>query len=456
MQSGTSLAFGAVAVVLGVAATTAPQAVAQSPRSGVLAFTRVHDGAARVFAVHADGSALRQLTRTRAAAFEGSPAYSPDGSRIAYVCGNYELCVMNADGSAQARLTTNDWPRVFRYDSSPAWSPDGRTIAFTRTRGSRDQLWLVNADASAPRQVPVPAGVNANPAFSPDATRIAFDHATVIRDRGSDVPATSRRGIYVVELDGNAPRRLTGPRIEARDPSWSPDGRSIAFTRSDEAATDIVVMNADGTGLRRLTTGEDPAWSPDGDTIALASNRGAASLLHLVASTGGVRTRLTGGRRFDGDPAWQPIGAAPVADRLPSPTTPPSRATPEARLVGSLSLYAGIDFRVLFSASDARSAGALDTAARRTRAIARRVRSAVRRLRPTTRRGRSLRRQLLMAAGLTQAIAGELRAASRGLRRGDRRAANRHRRDAGIATTFGLGLLLAKAGQVAGVPLGDD
>ena len=208
---------GLQATRLVTAAVLALLAVARHARAvrrvgadaSAVAFTSFRDGAAHVYAVNADGSARQAADADPGAAYEGSPAYSPDGRRIVYTCGNFELCVMNADGSAPARLTTNDWPRQLRYDTSPAWSPDGTTIAFVRTVAGKDEIWLVAPDGSGLRKLAVPAGVNGSPSFSADSRTIAFAHAEDETGAGDDLPSSSDSAIYVVGVDGSGLRKLT-------------------------------------------------------------------------------------------------------------------------------------------------------------------------------------------------------------------------------------------------------
>ena len=440
------------AVGLGGLTGSSSKSAAASPPDAMLAFTSFRGGVAHIFAISADGSGLKRLTQTPRAAFEGSPAFSPDGTRVVYVCGNFELCIMNADGGGSARLTTNDWPKEFRYDRSPAWSPDGTRIAFAQTRSGSDGVWIVNADGSGLRQLPVPKGFNGNPSFSPDGTTIAFDHTEDLGDGWA-----GESDIHTIGVDGSGPRILTDRDTGGTDPAWSPDGRSIAFTSDSEDFGDIAVMNADGSGQRRVTSGateeRDPAWSPDGSRIAFSSTRGRTHGLYEVASTGGAQRRLTSGRGPDLDPAWQPSGPATAASPLAPPTAPPSIATAEAQLVASLG-EAAVKMGMSLAGNPVQGgAKRLATAAGHTRAIARRIASAARPLRPMTARGRRLRRLVLENMRAIEGVSHELRAASNSLRRHNRRGANAHARSA-LNRFLGVSLALAKAGQIAELPQG--
>lgn len=446
-------AFLAIAGVAGALILAPAAASAQAPPS--VAFTSFREGAVRVYAVNTDGSGVRPLTKTPGAVFEGSPAYSPDGRRIAYTCGNFELCVMNADGTAQARLTTNDWPRELRYDTAPAWSPDGTTIAFVRTVAGKDEIWLVAPDGSGLRQLPVAAGVNASPTFSADSRMIAFEHAADETGGDDDLPSSSDSAIQVIGADGSAVRTLTGPGVNASDPAWSPDGAQIAYTRSNDDDIDqIFVMNADGSAQRRLTSrtlpASDPAWSPDSARIVFSGLRkGEISLFH-VAAAGGKPIRLRTGAGLALDPAWQPAGATTPAQQTTPTAGPPSAPTPDAQMVGVLLRSFG-GLVAVFTSLDPRSASALLATAKRMERLARQSTRAARSLRPVSRQARSVRRTVLESMSLLKDFAKGTRHWSRSVRRHDRRAARKSAESIPFALGFGVLLPLAAASGEAGV-----
>ncbi len=230
-----------------------------------IAFTSNRDGNYEIYTMYPDGSNLTRLTNNPAQDFVPAwsrnitPAWSPDGSQIAFVSdrdgyysmGNYEIYVMNADGSGQIRLTNDS-----AWDGHPTWSPDGSQIAFTSWRDGKPQIYVMNADGTGLQRLTNLAR-DWEPAWSPDGSQIAFESN---RDGNGE--------IYVMNADGSGQKRLT--YIEGSDhwpPTWSPDSTRIAFTSdgADEVG-DIYAMNADGSGLTRLTDdpAEDsfPAWQP--------------------------------------------------------------------------------------------------------------------------------------------------------------------------------------------------
>ncbi len=271
-----------------------------------LAFTTTRDGDAEIYTVKTNGAGLTRLTTNPA--FDGGPAWSPDGMKLAFHTsrdGNSEIYVMNADGSAPTRLTTDP-----TADYSPAWSPDGTRLAFVATRDGNPEIYVMSADGSNPTRLTTDPAYDLEPAWSPDGTLIAFQSS-----RGGSTD------IYVMNADGSGLRRVTTGPFD-QQPAWSPDGAKIVFTAGDcfyyECTFDVSVVNADGSGRLRLAVDgswgypTQPAWSPDGKKILFVAGGtycddwdcyDYANLLVMHADGTGIVTLQS---QFDFDPAWRP------------------------------------------------------------------------------------------------------------------------------------------------------
>jgi len=261
-------------------------------------------------------------------------AWSPDGTRIAVSIfptgeGDRTIWVMNADGSDPVQVAAAENVSV------PSWSPDGTTIAYSAKVEDRTEIHLVSADGTNDRIVHAEGAEGTfavfSAMFSPDGTEILFDRGT---DSGFD--------IYVMNVDGTDARRLTTTGTDY-DPHWSPDGTQIAFTRQENievdgqarATSDIFVMNADGTEVRRLTNGGNrstylyPQWSPDGTKIAyLAGVTGGPGSVVVMNADGSDPVELV-----DGDIlgiSWQPLPAAIVPEPSPGESVVPEPTPTES------------------------------------------------------------------------------------------------------------------------------
>jgi TolB protein len=227
-----------------------------------------------VWIVDADGTDLVRLTDSAWREFD--PSLSPDGRLIAYRSEPNlypELWLMNADGSGQHQLTPDG--------GFPDWSRDGSLIAYAPGGGSsgRSSIAIMNPDGSGQRRLPG-TDYGELPSWSPDGKKIAFS---------SNLSGSSL--MYIVDVDGSRVVDLSSAG-EGGKVAWSPDGRSILFqSRRDRTGnySDIYVMRPDGTGVTRLTSssGETAGWSPDGRYIVFA-----AGGLFVMWADGSSITRL--------------------------------------------------------------------------------------------------------------------------------------------------------------------
>jgi Tol biopolymer transport system component len=229
---------------------------------------------------------------TSAAGWEGQPALSPDGSRIAYTSdesGNYDIYATDLRGGRVLQLT--DDPGA-DYDAT--WFPDGTALAFVSDRRSPMDVWKVGQFGGSPTLL---IGNAACPAISPDGRRVAF----------SRINAKGDYRVWVALVDDpSSAVQLTiddDPTWGHVEPAWSPDGREICYA----TLHNLCVIPADGGAPRQLTSiGEgdgDPAWSPDGAYVYFTSKRGGTEGLWCVRSRGGKPERVTTGAGHEHDPS---------------------------------------------------------------------------------------------------------------------------------------------------------
>ncbi|MBA3551903.1 MAG: PD40 domain-containing protein [Actinobacteria bacterium] len=292
------------------------------------------DPAGDVYVMNPDGSGIARLTATPE--HDSQPRWSPDGTRIAFVReegDSFGLYVMGADGTDARRLagdlSTSHSVEPDIFDDF-AWSPDGTMIAFVGGGDRSDRLFVIGADGSGLRQLVEDEAGLSSPAWRPQPTphrgdvtpvpatngQIAFvriDPDSVLARDG----AIPERGLFVMNPDGSNPLQLVGNSAHPGfDPAWSPDGLRIAFSASLEGLHGILVMQADGTGITRLTScvvpeceGESsPAWSPDGSMLAFWSDRDGREGVWAVTSAGTDLTLLLEGFSPLSAPAWSPDG----------------------------------------------------------------------------------------------------------------------------------------------------
>jgi Tol biopolymer transport system component len=240
-------------------------------------------------------------------------ATGPDGTRIAFTSnrdGDFEIWVMNADGTNQHRITIG---------ANPAWSPDGRWIAYEsqfRPAGTGSSaIWVIRADGTDRRRLTFNRRHTfSRPDWSSDARLIAYVE-TFGGPPADGVPGPKTRTIDTIHPDGTHRRRLTGRSVLTDAPSWSPDGRRIAFLRTVPASTNSPVsmsttlwtMRADGSHQRRLSDqpAADCTWAPAGDRLALTGGEEPSDIFTLRADGTGL-TKLTSSPAYDSEPAWQP------------------------------------------------------------------------------------------------------------------------------------------------------
>jgi Tol biopolymer transport system component len=264
---------------------------AWSPDGKRIAFYSERDGNAEIYLMNVDGTAVTRLTDTRAD--EGYPAWSPDGRTISFDSdrgGNFDIYAMNPDGTNVRPLTRHP-----SRDVSATWSADGTAIVFMSDRedGGFD-VYRAAPDPSAVATRVTRTGSTWFPVFSPDGKTLAF-HV------GRDVHTMPVPSNVEGPASGGDPRRLTVDPANGMYPSWSPDGARLAFMSWRNGKTEIFTMKSDGTDQEVLVSMDrgdavDPRWSPDGSQIAFVhlpdGMNGSAAIICVVDADGSRLRRL--------------------------------------------------------------------------------------------------------------------------------------------------------------------
>lgn len=238
--------------------------------AGRIAFASTRDGEPHVYVIDA-GGAVQRLVRGQ------EPAWSPDGTQIAFAVheqtlfGTSDVRVIDIDGTNERVLATDA--------ASPAWSPDGARIAFVRS----PDIYVVNADGSGlallldTKAVQLGTGIGpselvslSQPTWSPDGTSLAF----TVFQQGQMRP--DEMYLAIAEADGSMPRTLS-PLAAGFGPAWSPDGTRLAFASGLHPRDPSVIATVAPGGGEPVHAhgypGWDPDWSPDGTTIVFSRFR---------------------------------------------------------------------------------------------------------------------------------------------------------------------------------------
>jgi TolB protein len=190
-------------------------------------------------------------TPTRGIGQNWLPAFSPDGTRVAFTSnrdGNPEIYVMNRDGSDVRRLTDN--PAI---DSTPTWSPTGTQIAFTsdRTGSGSPQIYVIGVDGTGLRRISFESYAD-RPTWSPPPyNEIAFSART---GPGHD--------IKILNIASGETRQITFGEGTNESPAWSPNGRHLSFSSTRAGRVQIFTVDRDGRNVRQITR-DGNNWTPN-------------------------------------------------------------------------------------------------------------------------------------------------------------------------------------------------
>lgn len=227
-----------------------------------------------------------------------SPAWSPDGSKLAYVSFDQKKPIVVVQNLAQG--TTHVVAGFRGNNSAPAWSPDGRVLAVALSKDGLTQLYRILPTGGPAERITNSSGIDTQPAYSPDGQWIAF---------------TSDRGgypqIYRMPAAGGPAQRLTFEGSYNVGPRYSPDGRFLAFVQRDDAGRYRIATLELATGqIQVLTDGsldDSPTYAPNGKMILYEAQVAGRGQLAAVSGDGRVRQRLTSAAGDVQDPAWGPM-----------------------------------------------------------------------------------------------------------------------------------------------------
>ena len=224
-------------------------------------------------------------------------------SRIAFVStgtGNKEIYTCDFDGYGPKQLTNTR-----SITLSPAWSSDRTLLAYTSFQKGKADIYVKNMSSGAVSLLTPMKGTNITPAWVPGQT----DLAAALSFEGG-------QGIYLLTREGKIRKRITSKWSEWGidvSPSFSPDGRNMAFVSKRSGTPQIFIQNMESGSVRRLTYqgkyNTSPAWSPTGKKVAYSGVSGGQFHIYVIDETGGDSTQLTKGSSDNESPAWSPDGS---------------------------------------------------------------------------------------------------------------------------------------------------
>ncbi|MBK7015780.1 MAG: Tol-Pal system protein TolB [Sulfuritalea sp.] len=226
-----------------------------------------------------------------------SPAWSPDGAKLAYVSFEAKKPVVYVHDLASGRRHVA--ANFKGSNSAPAWSPDGKRLAVVLTKDGSSQLYVVNVDGSGVTRIASSAGIDTEPRWSADGQYIYFTS-----DRGGSPQ------IYRIAASGGNAERISFEGSYNVTPRPSPDGKSLAFITRNGGRFQLALMDLATKQVQILTDStkdESPSFAPNGRMILYATEIGGRGVLAAVSADGRVKQKLSVQAADVREPAWGPL-----------------------------------------------------------------------------------------------------------------------------------------------------
>ena len=257
------------------------------PAGGVAVFGGgriVFSSAGRIYVMDANGGNRRLVVAKDGVAVE-SPSLSPNGQTIAYrngtAVGNMHIHIHQIESGRDFRLTDGAFDRA----ADPAWSPDADKIVFV----DGGSIMISTVDPFHPQVFQITHDdLHTSPTWSPDGKQIAFSSVL-----------DGKSNIFAIDVNGRNRIRLTNHPAEDEHPDWSPDGRHIAFMTHRHGTWDIYLVNTRTFVETHLTEGMNPSWSPDGTKIAFGEGE-----IFVMNADGTGMINITNSPGYEGSPNW--------------------------------------------------------------------------------------------------------------------------------------------------------